>query len=318
MPNPRVSILMPVYNVAPYLREAVDSILSQTYTDFELIVLDDGSTDGSSQILEIYTDPRIIRYRGERNVGLANILNVGLQMARGEFIARMDSDDLSLPTRLSVQVAYLDAHSEVDLCSCGMELFGAKQAIWSYATDVDTVKINALFHSPILHASSVWRRTAFADRGLTFDQQMVPAEDYDLWVRALLQSCVLVNIPDVLYRYRIHMSQTTAMDQRSADRCRQIRQHYIRSLFPTMEDSLTAAFLEIPPQACSYSQWLLLTRFVQQVLKQNRCLSPRALRHVLYGYLWSIARANYIAQPTGIQRLQMYIRGMYYRIVKYI
>ena len=94
-----VSILMPVYKTAHYLRDAVDSILSQSFADFELIVLDDCSPDNAQEILDTYTDPRIVRYRGEKNVGLSNILNVGIEMARGKFIARMDSDDLSMPER---------------------------------------------------------------------------------------------------------------------------------------------------------------------------------------------------------------------------
>ena len=98
---------MPVYNVAPYLKEAMDSILGQTFRDFELIVLNDCSPDNSEDILDTYTDKRIVRYRGEKNVGLANVLNVGIDMAKGEFIARMDSDDVSLPTRIEKQVAFL-------------------------------------------------------------------------------------------------------------------------------------------------------------------------------------------------------------------
>jgi Glycosyltransferases involved in cell wall biogenesis len=96
---------MPVFNVAPFLREAMDSILNQTYTDFELIVLNDCSPDNSEEILDSYSDSRIVRYLGKENVGLANVLNIGLKMAKGEFIARMDSDDISLPMRLEKQVA---------------------------------------------------------------------------------------------------------------------------------------------------------------------------------------------------------------------
>ena len=128
--TPLVSILMPVYNTAPYLREAMDSMLAQTFTDFELIVLDDCSPDNAQEILDTYTDPRIVRYRGERNVGLANVLNVGMEMARGKYIARMDSDDISLPDRLKVQVEYLESHPDIDLCSCAMQLFGAREGLW--------------------------------------------------------------------------------------------------------------------------------------------------------------------------------------------
>ena len=232
MTHPRVSILMPVYNVAPYLREAMDSILTQTFQDFELIVLDDCSPDNSAEILDTYTDERIVRYRGEKNMGLSNVLNVGLQMARGEFIARMDSDDLSTPERLATQVAYLDAHPEVDLCSCGMELFGAKQATWVREMNVEDVKITALFHSPILHASSMWRRASFERVGLRFLQEMVPAEDYDMWTRAMAAGLRLVNIPQVMYKYRIHPSQATTQTDKTAHKDREVKANFLRMLYP--------------------------------------------------------------------------------------
>ena len=237
MTTPRVSILMPVYNVAPYLREAMDSILVQTFLDFELIVLDDCSPDNSAEILDTYTDERIVRYRGEKNVGLSNVLNVGMAMARGELIARMDSDDISTPERLATQVAYLDAHPEVDLCSCGMELFGAKQETWVRETNVEDVKITALFHSPILHASSMWRREAFERVGLRFLQEMVPAEDYDMWTRAMAAGQRLVNIPQVMYLYRIHPSQATTQTDKTAKKDREVKANYLRMLYPEQDMS---------------------------------------------------------------------------------
>ena len=237
MTTPRVSILMPVYNVAPYLREAMDSILAQTFQDFELIVLDDCSPDNSAEILDTYTDERIVRYRGEKNMGLSNVLNVGMQLARGEFIARMDSDDLSTHERLAVQVAYLEAHPEVDICSCGMQLFGAKQETWVRETNVEDVKITALFHSPILHASSMWRREAFERVGLRFLQEMVPAEDYDMWTRAMAAGLRLVNIPQVMYLYRIHPSQATTQTDKTARKDREVKSNYLRMLYPEQDMS---------------------------------------------------------------------------------
>ena len=248
MTTPRVSILMPVYNVAPYLREAMDSILAQTFQDFELIVLDDCSPDNSAEILDTYTDERIVRYRGEKNMGLSNVLNVGMAMARGELIARMDSDDISTPERLATQVAYLDAHPEVDLCSFGMELFGAKQETWVREANVEDVKITALFHSPILHASSVWRRASFERMGLRFLQEMVPAEDYDMWTRAMAAGLKLVNIPEVMYHYRIHPSQATTQTDKTARKDREVKSNYLRMLYPT--EDMSAVNL-LPAQSVS-------------------------------------------------------------------
>lgn len=225
---------MPVYNTAPYLREAMDSMLSQTFTDFELIVLDDCSPDNAEEILDTYDDPRIVRYKGEKNVGLSNVLNAGIEMAKGNYIARMDSDDISMPNRLQVQVDYLERHPEIDLVSVGMQLFGAKEEVWIREQHPEKVKINALFHSPVLHASSVWRKASFEKNGLRFIQDMVPAEDYDLWTKALLKGLKLVNLPDILYKYRIHDTQATLQTEKSAEKCRIVQQNYLKIALPSL------------------------------------------------------------------------------------
>ncbi len=232
--TPLVSVLMPVYKTAPYLREAMDSILSQSFTDFELIVLNDCSPDNADEILDSYHDPRIVRYTGERNVGLSNVLNVGIELSRGRYIARMDSDDLSLPERFRVQIDYLEEHPEIDLVSVGMQLFGEKDEIWIREQDPEKVKINALFHSPVLHASSVWRKHRFEENGLRFRQEMVPAEDYDLWTRALIKGLKLVNLPMVLYKYRIHPSQATIQVDKSLEKCKEIQKSYLQATLPML------------------------------------------------------------------------------------
>lgn len=234
--SPVVSILMPVYKTAPYLREAVDSILSQSFADFELIVLNDCSPDDAEEILDTYTDSRIVRYKGVKNVGLSNILNVGIGMARGQYIARMDSDDLSLPDRLRIQVDYLESHPDIDLVSAGMELFGAKEEIWMREQNPEKVKIEALFHSPILHASSMWRRVRFEDNGLRFRQEMVPSEDYDLWTRALVKGLKLANLRQVLYKYRIHPAQATTRTDLTAEKDRLVQQRFLQDTLPSLSE----------------------------------------------------------------------------------
>lgn len=241
---PIVSVLMPVYNTAPYLREAMDSMLSQTFADFELIVLDDCSPDNAEEILDTYDDPHIVRYKGEKNVGLSNVLNIGIEMARGKYIARMDSDDISLPNRLQVQVDYLEAHPEIDLVSVGMQLFGAKDEVWIRELNPEKVKINALFHSPVLHASSVWRKDSFEKHALHFCQEMVPAEDYDLWTRALLKGLKLVNLPEVLYKYRIHPSQATLQIDKTTAKSKEVQQNYLRAALPNLSEKKLQRFPE--------------------------------------------------------------------------
>lgn len=240
--SPLVSILMPVFKTAPYLREAMGSMLAQTFTEFELIVLDDCSPDNAEEILDAFDDPRIVRYKGEKNVGLSNVLNVGIGMARGKYIARMDSDDVSLPQRLQVQVDYLEKHPDVDLVSVGMRLFGAKEGTWIRELNPEKVKIEALFHSPVLHASSVWRKDAFEKLGLHFRQEMVPAEDYDLWVRAMLKGLKLVNLPEVFYEYRIHNAQATLQTDKTAVKSREVQMAYLQEALPSLSDKRREAF----------------------------------------------------------------------------
>lgn len=242
MMSPMVSILMPVFKTASYLREAMDSILSQSFTDYELIVLNDCSPDNADEILDTYSDSRIVRYKGEKNVGLSNILNVGIGMARGKYVARMDSDDLSCPDRLRIQVDFLESHPDIDLVSVGMQLFGAKEEVWIREQNPDKVKINALFHSPILHASSMWRRERFEKNGLRFRQEMVPSEDYDLWTRALVKGLKLVNLRQVLYKYRIHPAQATTRTDLTAEKDRIVQQNYLRATLPSMSEKKREAF----------------------------------------------------------------------------
>lgn len=264
---PVVSILMPVYKTAPYLREAMDSILSQTFTDFELIILNDCSPDNADEILDTYTDSRIVRYKGEKNVGLSNILNVGLGKARGEYIARMDSDDLSMPDRLQIQLDYLASHPDVDLVSAGMQLFGAKDEVWIREQNPEKVKIEALFHSPILHASSMWRRMRFEDNDLRFRQEMVPSEDYDLWTRAMVKGLKLVNLRQVLYRYRIHQAQATTRTDLTAEKDRLVQQNYLQDTLPSLSVKYREAF---PNQLWPVFWANIMTGFFNRILLAQR------------------------------------------------
>ena len=276
---PILSILMPVYNVENYIEEAVYSILNQTFRDFELIILDDCSPDKSLQIVKNITDPRIMIYHGEKNVGLANILNVGLKLARGKYIGRMDSDDISDLSRFEKQITYMESHPDVDLCSCAMELFGAKNDIWIRNSNFEEIKISALFFSPILHASSVWRRKSF--EGLEFRQEMVPAEDYDLWTRAIAKGLKLINIPEVLYKYRIHPTQITT-NVSSVQKLSDVKTNYLHMIFPNgdVDDIIIVDVI------CENDLYIL-KKSINKLLdinKINSFFNPTLLRKRLWNY----------------------------------
>ena len=239
--NPRVTVLMPVYNGEKHVAEAVESILGQTFRDFEFLIIDDGSTDRSAQIIGSFADPRIRLLPNETNSGLIFSLNRGMEAARGEYVARMDCDDISLPERLARQVAFLDAHPEIGICGSWFRKFGAvngKTVRWS--TDPDSIRCGLLFDSMVGHPTVMLRRELTGDSSLCYDPAFKDAEDYDLWVRAA-ERCELANLGEVLLQYRVHPGQITqrlAVAQRDAAgrvRVRQLRRMGIEPTEAEME-----------------------------------------------------------------------------------
>jgi glycosyltransferase involved in cell wall biosynthesis len=210
MNAPRVTVLMPVFNGEAHLAGAIDSILGQTFRDFELLVIDDGSTDRSAAIAAGFGDSRVRVERNTSNLGLVRTLNRGLDMARGEYVARMDADDLSLPERLRGQVAFLDAHPDFGLCGTWVETFGEREgAVWSYPTDAEVIRCSLLFRSVLAHPTVMLRRRMFEAAGLRYDEHYPHAEDFQLWQRASARF-PLANIGEVLVRYRISSASVSS------------------------------------------------------------------------------------------------------------
>ena len=214
---PRVSVIMAVYNGARYLQEAIESILSQTFSDFEFVIINDGSTDGSVDIVKSYADPRIVLLENESNIGLTCSLNRGIQCSRGELIARQDADDVSLPERLARQVAYLDEHPEVGLVGSGVLWIDEKGGIlqeWRPVTDPVQIQRLLLTGIPFRHGTFVFRRQCLLDIGGGYDEKMPVAQDCDLLLR-IAESWELANLNVILYRFRVHSTAITA--QRAND-----------------------------------------------------------------------------------------------------
>ena len=132
---PLISVILPAYNAERFLEEAIDSILAQTYKNFELIVLNDGSTDRTEEIILSYNDPRIRYIKNESNLKLIKTLNKGIALARGKYIARMDADDISLPTRFEKEIEFMEIHPDIGVCSSKViHLFSNRKTIFSYRT----------------------------------------------------------------------------------------------------------------------------------------------------------------------------------------
>ncbi|WP_378953192.1 glycosyltransferase family 2 protein [Pelosinus sp. sgz500959] len=206
---PKVSVIMPVYNAEAYLSEAIESILGQTFVDFEFIIIDDGSTDGSLNIIKTYSDPRIVVVCNETNLKLIPTLNKGLNLAKGQYIACMHADDISLPERLTRQVEFMDQNPNICVCGTWVELFGdCEQVFWRFTAPPDEVKCMLLFGCCIAHPSVMLRRT-IVEAGLGYSPLYPHAEDYALWVQ-IAQNYEIANIPEVLLKYRRSEGQVSS------------------------------------------------------------------------------------------------------------
>jgi glycosyltransferase involved in cell wall biosynthesis len=207
--KPLVSVLMPVYNCAEYISDAVESILVQTFRDFELIIIDDCSTDETKAIIQSYDDPRIRLVEKPRNSGYTDSLNAGIVMAEGTYIARMDGDDIAEKDRLRVQYEFLEKNREIGVCGSWYSIIGSGERI-VVPTEADDIKIAALEYNPIAHPTVFLRRSLFTDYKFAYNRDCEPAEDYDLWCR-MFPFTKVVNIPANLLRYRRHSDQVSVV-----------------------------------------------------------------------------------------------------------
>lgn len=201
---PRISVLLPVYNGEAYLSEAIDSILGQTFTDFEILIIDDGSTDSSVEVIKSYDDRRIVLLENGENIGLIRSLNRGIREARGEYLARMDCDDLAMPERLARQLCFMDENPEVGVCGSWLETIGkGAGAVWTPPLAHDEIVATFPFESVIYHPTVFIRKRFFDDHNLCYDERYPHAEDYELWCRSakLFQ---FANLGEVLLYYRMH------------------------------------------------------------------------------------------------------------------
>jgi len=200
--SPKVTVLMPVYNGERHLNEALDSVLNQTFKDFEFLIINDGSADESVKIIEKYCDARIRLVHNEKNLQLIATLNKGIQLARGEYIARMDCDDVCLPQRLEKQITFMDQHRDVGVCGSWISIFSEKsRSTWQPPTDSEEISALLFFDTGVAHPSVIMRTKYFVDNGLYYDPSFIHAEDYELWTRAI-EYFKFANIPEILLCYR--------------------------------------------------------------------------------------------------------------------
>ena len=259
-----------------YIGESIDSILRQTFRDFELIIIDDGSTDETCQVVESFDDPRIRLFR-RPHLGVVPSANFGVSQARGPYVARLDADDISLPERLARQVDVLDHNPQVVLCFTDREVFGdvpagSKEA--RFRTDNGSYLIGMCWYCPALHSSVLFRKDAFDQVGGYLDKH--PVEDYSLFTR-LFRIGSFIGIPLKLVKYRRHAASATF--RRMDDMIRfskEVSLDHIRFFLEVDEAQAEEMYhmLRLPPGERKLRIWF---QFCRKVLRHPICWRPEPL-----------------------------------------
>jgi len=285
---PRVTVLMPTYNVAPYVREAIDSVLQQTYHDFKLLVIDDCSTDDTVSVVRSINDPRIHIIQNEKNVGLAENLNRGLSLINTELVARMDGDDIAEPFWLEREVTILDSHPDIGICSGGFERFGTVKSLVRFPERHEDCMANMLFECSVIVPT--FRMSLYRDHGLRYSTYAFPAEDYRFWAECL-RVTKIYNIQETLFHYRMHPTQIcTARRKEQQHKVAQVRLYMLEWLSEDFNEEeqtyYTGQFMA--PQIASKQDYQERKAFCRNLIEKNRSVGhfdEKALRRRLDKHL---------------------------------
>lgn len=315
---PRVTVLMPTYNVAPWVEEAIQSILNQNYRDFELLVVDDASTDDTLDRVRAINDPRIHIAAFQDNVGLAENLNRGLDIIDTELVARMDGDDIAEPDWLETGINVLDTHPEVGICSFGFQFFGTKTSLVRFPEHHEDSKAQMLFGCTVI--VPVFRKSVFTDNHLRYSTEAFPAEDYMMWANAYRVTLVY-NVQRTLFHYRTHASQiSTARRQAQIEKSNEVRLKMLDWINPNFSNSEKQYFLDafVPCKINSKGDVTELKDFAHLLIDRNTHgnYSSGALRrkfkfHIAYGVLEYVERTYFPHGYSPIAFLRLLVSGLY-------
>lgn len=294
--NPLVSVLMAVYNGEKFLREAIDSILNQTYTNFEFLIVNDGSADLTEEIILSYSDSRIRYIKNETNLKLIESLNKGLELANGKYIARMDADDISLPNRIEKQVAFLEDNLEIGVLGTWVRTIGLENNYEvHFKQGHDQIRFELFFHN-YLHHPTVMLRNDLIKKNKIYYENYLHAEDYALWVK-LTEFTKIDILPEILVNYRIHESNISEVHKNQ----QQIQTSYLRKkqiqqlgidvndvTFKIYEDFIDSDTIEKPEQFTSIVEIMQLV-----ILKNKESLGIN--KALLFNY-YNTKLNNYLEQ----------------------
>ena len=271
--QPLVSVLLSVYNSELHLKDAIESILNQSYPHFELIIVNDGSVDSSEKIIDSFQDKRILKINNPGNKGLIFSLNKAFEAAKGNYIARMDADDISLPERFKKQVDFLESHPEIGLCSCHYTQFNSSDKYPSQSLiHHEEIISHLLFNSSLAHPTLMIRRSVLLEQKVVYDMHYPHAEDYELWTRLALKT-KFGAVEEQLFLYRLHENQVTQKyHQQQIESGNKIREKFLAALgfICSAEELRVHCLLGSSSRIEKMEDLLLLQTWLEKMLVQNK------------------------------------------------
>jgi glycosyltransferase involved in cell wall biosynthesis len=311
METPKVSIIMPVYNAEKYLNETIDSVLNQTYDDFEFLIIDDGSTDRSLQILNSYNDPRLKVFKNGKNIGYVKTLNKLLELSKGEYIARQDNDDISFPNRIEKQVHFLNSHKDIGICGTNVLTFGTKKKKTLFPIEDYEIRAYMIIKSPFCHPTIMFRKSIFDDMGVAkYDESLCPAEDYAMWFE-ISKKTKLANLSEPLLKYRWHENNTSQLKKNiQIEKANTIRKHILQFtlLIDISDEEASLLNLITFPELITKNNLIPLEQLLIKLLRKNKEIGYYQENNLqrLFFYFWT--KVCYKAQDfTLFKRIKIYV-----------
>lgn len=312
---PKISVVMPVYNGEKYLRETMDSVLNQTFGDFEFIIINDASKDSTEEIIKSYGDDRIVYLKNEQNLGVAGSLNRGLDAAKGEYIARIDADDIAMPQRFEKQVTFMDAHPEIGVCGSCVRIFeedGSERDFIYSETDAE-IRVDMLFNCAFAHPSIIIRKAILDENNLFYNIKYEKAEDYRMWYD-ILKVSKGHNLRETLLRYRHHQGQVTRVNAKE-------QKIVVTEMRKVMYNTLnldTDAYLEVFSQICdgvrefNEGEYAKIREWMTKSISGDNGYDKKILKKILAIINYNIHKQSKISnyKPLSVREYSYMLRGI--------
>lgn len=318
------SVLLPNYNNASFLKEAIDSVLNQSFTDFELVIIDDGSTDNSIEIIKSYADSRVILIEKEKNSGIVDSLNLGLKHCNKKYILRMDGDDISVPDRFEKLVTFMEKHPQIGVCSSSLQLFGALNEVRNVDRGSKRLKAGMIHGTTVPHAPCIMRTSILKENNIQYRNDHPHMEDYDLFFR-MKNITNFENLKDILYLYRITGSNVTVKNNHTRDdRFRKMYKEVLTELEIEATDKNVGThyeFFQVVPLSYTVEDFAV---HIRSLISQNAKLKiyPEKEFVAVLTLIWNVLFCRFIDIDKANQKkfknapLKLYLKSRYYYIRK--